>query len=120
MFLQDSGTGNDGKSLKGAFNEFKSQFDTLTDKMLEFDVQARKVVGDTFGQGAEFAEKIRISIAESVMATAELGYTTSDYATLLSQISTNLQRNVDFSSEQLTNMMLFADAASISAEEVGK
>lgn len=120
MFLQDSGTGNDGKSLKGAFNEFKSQFDTLTDKMLEFDVQARKVVGDTFGQGAEFAEKIRVSIAESVMATAELGYTTSDYATLLSQISTNLQRNVDFSSEQLTNMMLFADAASISAEEVGK
>ncbi len=120
MFLQDSGTGSDGKSLKGAYNEFKSQFDSLTDKLLDFDVQARKVVGDTFGQGAQFAEKIRVSIAESVAATAELGYTTSDYAALLSQVSSSLQRNVDFSSVQLTNMMLFSDAASISAEEVGK
>ena len=118
MFLQDSGS--EGKSVLGAFSEFEAQFKTLTDRMLDFDVQARKVVGDTFGQGAEFSEKIRVTIAKSVQATAELGYTAGEYASLLSQISSSLQTNVDLTSEQLTNIKLFADATSISEESVGK
>jgi len=120
MFLQDTGSQSDGKSIKGAFEEFKGTLKGLSDDLLAFDTQARKVVGDTFGQGAAFAEQIRKTIASSVKGTAELGYTTEQYASLLSQISSNLRTNVNLSSEQLQNFMLFADAASISAEEVGK
>jgi len=120
MFLQDTGSQSDGKSIKGAFEEFKGTLKGLSDDLLAFDTQARKVVGDTFGQGAAFAEQIRKTIASSVKGTAELGYTTEQYASLLSQIGSSLQTNVNLSSEQLQNFMLFADAASISAEEVGK
>jgi hypothetical protein len=120
MFLQDTGSQSEGKSIKGAFEEFKGQFKGLSDQLAQFDVQAKKVVGDTFGQGSNYANKIRISIAEAVKETANLGYTTSDYAQMLIQISTSLQRNVDLSSTQLENMVLFADAAGISAEQVGK
>ena len=121
MFLQnDAGSQGDGKSLKGAYEEFKGTLKGLSDDLLAFDTQARKVVGDTFGQGEAFANKIRLAIAGAVKNTAQLGYTTEQYATLLSQISTNLQTNVDLTSTQLENFMLFADAASISSEEVGK
>lgn len=118
MFLQD--TGEDSKSIRGVFDDIIGNFTELTDELIKFDVQARKVVGDTFGQGAEFADKIRFSIAASVKNTAELGYTTDMYAKLLSDIGVSLQRNVDFSSEQLTNMMLFADAAGLTTENLGK
>ena len=121
MFLQnEAGTQGDGKSLKGAYDEFKKTLKGLSDDLLAFDTQARKVVGDTFGQGVVYADKIRVTIASAVKNTAELGYTTEQYASLLSQISTNLQTNLDLSTAQLENFMLFADAASISAEEVGK
>lgn len=121
MFLQTDGSNaGDGKSIKGAFEEFKGQFKGLSDQLAQFDVQAKKVVGDTFGQGADFANKIRISVAEAVKETANLGYTTSDYASMLVQISSSLQRNVDLSSEQLENFMLFADAAGLTAEQIGK
>ena len=121
MFLQNEAGGQgDGKSLKGAYEEFKKTLKGLSDDLLAFDTQARKVVGDTFGQGLVYADKIRLTIASAVKNTAELGYTTEQYASLLSQISTNLQTNLDLSTAQLENFMLFADAASISAEEVGK
>lgn len=121
MFLQnEAGSQGDGKSLKGAYEEFKKTLKGLSDDLLAFDTQARKVVGDTFGQGLVYADKIRLTIAGAVKNTAELGYTTEQYASLLSQISTNLQTNLDLSTAQLENFMLFADAASISAEEVGK
>lgn len=122
MFLNtgEAGSQGDGKSLKGAYEEFKRTLKGLSDDLLAFDTQARKVVGDTFGQGVVYADKIRLTIASAVKNTAELGYTTEQYASLLSQISTNLQTNLDLSTAQLENFMLFADAASISAEEVGK
>ena len=120
MFLDTPGDTGEGKSIKGAFDKFKGQFNSLTQELLNFDTQAKKVISDTFGQGVDYADKIRQSLALSVSKTAELGYTTEQYATLLSSVSTSLQTNTDFTSEQLNNMMLFADAAGISAEEVGK
>ena len=120
MFLDTAGDTGEGKSIKGAFDKFKGQFNSLTQELLNFDTQAKKVISDTFGQGVDYADKIRQSLALSVSKTAELGYTTEQYATLLSSVSTSLQTNTDFTSEQLNNMMLFADAAGISAEEVGK
>ena len=118
MFLQNEA--GEGKSLNGAFENFRKSLKGLADEMLAFDTQAKKVVGDTFGQGSEFAEKIRQSIGAAVVQTAALGYTTEQYATLLTQISSSLQTNVLYSTEQLTNMMAFADAAGITAEETGK
>ena len=118
MFLQNEA--GEGKSLNGAFENFRKSLKGLADEMLAFDTQAKKVVGDTFGQGAGFAEKIRQSLGAAVVQTAELGYTTEQYATLLTQISSSLQTNVLYSTEQLTNMMAFADAAGITAEETGK
>jgi hypothetical protein len=120
MFLQDTGSQSEGKSIKGAYEDFKNSLKGLADEMLAFDTQARKVVGDTFGQGLEYSEQIRKTIAASVKTTADLGYTTEQYASLLSQIGNSLQTNVNLSSKQLNNFMLFADAASISAEQVGK
>ena len=120
MFQTAPGDSGEGKSIKGAFDKFKTQFSSLTQELLNFDTQAKKVISDTFGQGVDYADKIRQSLALSVSKTAELGYTTEQYATLLSSVSTSLQTNTDFTSEQLNNMMLFADAAGISAEEVGK
>ena len=118
MFFQDNDS--EGKSLKGAYEEFKNTLKGLSTDLLAFDTQARKVVGDTFGQGAMYADKVKDTLALSVKATANLGYTTSQYATLLSNIGTSLQTNVDLTSEQLTNFKLFADAASISEEDVSK
>ena len=118
MFLQNEA--GEGKSLNGSFENFRKSFKGLADEMLAFDTQAKKVVGDTFGQGAAFAEKIRQSLGAAVVQTASLGYTTEQYATLLTQISSSLQTNVLYTTEQLTNMMGFADAAGISAEETGK
>tara|TARA_B110000858_G_scaffold37084_1_gene41767 strand:+ start:2852 stop:4675 length:1824 start_codon:yes stop_codon:yes gene_type:complete len=120
MFQTAPGDTGEGKSIKGAFDKFKGQFKNLTQELLNFDTQAKKVISDTFGQGVGYADAIRQSLALSVSKTAELGYTTEQYATLLSSVSTSLQTNTDFTSEQLSNMMLFADAAGISAEEVGK
>jgi len=118
MFLQNEA--GEGKSLNGAFENFRKSLKGLADEMLAFDTQAKKVVGDTFGQGAEFADKIRQSLGLAVAKTADLGYTTEQYATLLTQISSSLQTNVLYTTEQLTNMMLFSDAAGITAEETGK
>ena len=120
MFQTSPGDSGEGKSIKGAFDKFKGQFDSLTQELLNFDTQAKKVISDTFGQGVGYADAIRQSLALSVSETAQLGYTTEQYATLLSSVSTSLQTNTDFTSEQLSNMMLFSDAAGISAEEVGK
>ena len=118
MFFQAEG--EEGKSLNGSFQNFRKSLKGLADEMLAFDTQAKKVVGDTFGQGAEFADKIRQSLGLAVAKTADLGYTTEQYATLLTQISSSLQTNVLYTTEQLTNMMLFSDAAGITAEETGK
>ena len=118
MFLQNEA--GEGKSLYGSFENFRKSLKGLADEMLAFDTQAKKVVGDTFGQGSEFADKIRQSIGAAVVQTAALGYTTEQYATLLTQISSSLQTNVLYTTEQLTNMMAFADAAGITAEETGK
>ena len=118
MFFQAEG--EEGKSLNGSFQNFRKSLKGLADEMLAFDTQAKKVVGDTFGQGSEFADKIRQSLGLAVAKTAELGYTTTEYATLLTQVSSSLQTNVLYTTEQLTNMMAFADAAGITAEETGK
>jgi len=120
MLQTSPGDTGEGKSLGGAYEKFKAQFTSLTQELLNFDTQAKKVISETFGQGVGYADKIRQSLALSVSKTAELGYTTEQYATLLSSVSTSLQTNTDFTSEQLNNMMLFADAAGISSEEVGK
>jgi hypothetical protein len=118
MFFQAEG--EEGKSLKGAYENFKNSLKGLSDEMLAFDVQAKKVVGDTFGQGREFSDAIRRNLGAAVRNTAELGYTTTQYATLLTNISTSLQTNVSLSTKQLENFMLFSDVAGISAEETGK
>ena len=118
MFFQAEG--EEGKSLKGAYQNFKDSIKGLADEMLAFDVQAKKVVGDTFGQGREFSDAIRRNLGAAVKNTAQLGYTTTEYATLLSNISTSLQTNVLLSSKQLENFMLFSDVAGITAEETGK
>ena len=118
MFFQAEG--EEGKSLKGAYENFKNSLKGLSDEMLAFDVQAKKVVGDTFGQGREFSDAIRRNLGAAVKNTAQLGYTTTEYATLLSNISTSLQTNVLLSSKQLENFMLFSDVAGITAEETGK
>ena len=118
MFFQAEG--EEGKSLKGAYQNFKDSIKGLADEMLAFDVQAKKVVGDTFGQGREFSDAIRRNLGAAVKNTADLGYTTTEYATLLTNISTSLQTNVLLSSKQLENFMLFSDVAGITAEETGK
>ncbi len=118
MFFQAEG--EEGKSLKGAYQNFKDSIKGLADEMLAFDVQAKKVVGDTFGQGREFSDAIRRNLGAAVRNTAELGYTTTEYATLLTNISTSLQTNVLLSTKQLENFMLFSDVAGISAEQTGK
>src|SRR5210317_2464667 len=98
MFFQVEG--EEGKSLKGAYQNFKDSLKGLADEMLAFDVQAKKVVGDTFGQGREFSDAIRRNLGAAVRNTAELGYTTTQYATLLTNISTSLQTNVSLSTKQ--------------------
>ena len=70
MFFQDNDS--EGKSLKGAYEEFKNTLKGLSTDLLAFDTQARKVVGDTFGQGAMYADKVKDTLALSVKATANL------------------------------------------------
>jgi hypothetical protein len=118
MFLQDTG-GTDPKSLSEILGTLKSQLTGMQSAILNFEVQAKKITADIFGQGAEFADSVRVSMANAAASTAELGLKVDDVASLYGQIAQQLRTNVMLSDEQLTTFLEFQKATNITAEQMG-
>ena len=118
MFLQDTG-GTDPKSLGEILSSLKVEITEMQSAILNFEVQAKKITADIFGQGTAFADSVRVSMAGAAASTAELGLRVDDVASLYGSIANQLRTNVMLSESQLTTFLEFQKATNITAEQVG-
>ena len=118
MFLQDDAGGP--KSLSEIVNNLKSELVGMQSAILNFEVQAKKVSAQTFGQGAAFAKEIRHQLADSAKFAALLGVRIDGVADSMNAVAKAFGTNVRLSNSQLNNMIAFQAATNISAESLGK
>ena len=118
MFLQDDAGGP--KSLTEIVNNLKSELVGMQSAILNFEVQAKKVSAQTFGQGAAFAKEIRHQLADSAKFAALLGVRIDGVADSMNAVAKAFGTNVRLSKSQLENMIAFQAATNISGESLGK
>ena len=118
MFLQDDAGGP--KSLSEIVNNLKSELVGMQSAILNFEIQAKKVSAQTFGQGAAFAKEIRHQLAESADYAASLGVRIDGVADSMNAVSKAFGTNVMLGEKQLNAMIAFQAATNISAESLGK
>ena len=118
MFLQDDAGGP--KSLSEIVNNLKSELAGMQSAILNFEVQAKKVSAQTFGQGAKFAKEIRHQLADSAEYAMSLGIRIDGVADSMNAVSKAFGTNVMLGESQLNNMIAFQAATNISAESLGK
>ena len=118
MFLQDTGD-TSPESLKDILASLKTEVTEMSSAILNFEVQAKKVTADIFGQGVAFADSVRQTIAQSVNSLAELGVTPEYVANTMGAISTQLRTNVMLTNEQVDAFIKFQKATNITSEQMG-
>lgn len=119
MFLQDNNAGGPN-NISDVINNLKSELAGMQSAILNFEIQAKKVSAQTFGQGAEFAKEIRKQLSASAESAGELGVRIDGVAESLNAVSNAFGTNVMLSKSQLDNMIAFQQATNISAESLGK
>ena len=118
MFLQDDTGGP--KSLSEIVNNLKSEITGMQSAILNFEIQAKKVSAQTFGQGAEFAKEIRHQLSKSAEYAMSLGVRIDGVADSMNAVSKAFGTNVMLGEKQLNAMIAFQAATNISAESLGK
>ncbi len=119
MFLQEN-TGGGPNSLSDIINNLKNELSGMQSAILNFEVQAKKVSAQTFGQGAAFAKEIRIQLSKSAEFAGELGVRIDGVAESLNAVSNAFGTNIMLSESQLNSMIAFQQATNISADTLGK
>ena len=98
MFLQDDAGGP--KSLSEIVNNLKSELVGMQSAILNFEVQAKKVSAQTFGQGAAFAKEIRHQLADSAKFAALLGVRIDGVADSMNAVAKAFGTNVRLSTRR--------------------